>query len=163
VSTFRGRLLILGYPLLEIITIYLVAQVIGWGWTFLILLAGFPIGFAFMRNAGDATMRDMVAAADSGREVDTSRHTLAFVGGLLILVPGFWSDLVGLLLIVPLTQRLFRRRGRIWFEDRFTAVRFPGTHYPGGDVIQGSVIVTEESPTMPRHPPQVSGGDPTSG
>ena len=32
-SGFRRRLLLIGYPLLECVTIYLVAQWIGWGWT----------------------------------------------------------------------------------------------------------------------------------
>jgi UPF0716 protein FxsA len=152
--TFRGRLLILGYPLVEIVTIYLIGQAIGWLWTSLLILAGFPIGFALMRNAGDAAMRDMVEAAKANRQVDASAHTLSFVGGLLIMVPGFWSDLVGLLLTFPVTQRLFRTRVRSWFEQRFTAIHVPGARYPSGDVIQGTVISTDGSPpaTAPRPP-----------
>lgn len=165
-SSLRRRLLLFGYPLLECVTIYFVAQWIGWGWTFLLLLAGIPVGFALMRNAGDAAMRDLVAASEGGRQIDAGRHTLAFVGGLLVAIPGFWTDLLGLLLVFPPTQRLFRSRTRTWLSGQFTAVRVPGVHNPGGDVIQGDVIrstVVTETPTpndeagppFPGSPPQI--------
>ncbi|MDO8309131.1 MAG: FxsA family protein [Actinomycetota bacterium] len=136
----RSRLLLFGYPLLEVATAYAVGVLIGWGWMLLLLVAGIPVGLAVMRNAGDGAMRDAQRAASSGRPVDGSRHALAFVGGLLIMIPGFWTDLVGLLLVIPVTQRLFRSRGRAWLETRFTTVRMPGVRYPSGDVIQGTVI-----------------------
>lgn len=136
----RGRLLLFGYPLLEVATAYAVGVLIGWGWMLLLLVAGIPVGLAVMRNAGDGAMRDAQRAASLGRPVDGSRHALGFVGGLLIMIPGFWTDLVGLLLVIPVTQRLFRTRGRAWLETRFTTVRMPGVRYPSGDVIQGTVI-----------------------
>jgi len=148
--SFRSRLVVIGYPLLELVTIYLVAQLIGWGWTLLLLLAGIPAGFAIMRNAGDAAMREVVRASGAGEPVNASRHTLAFVGGLLIAIPGFWSDLLGLLLVIPFTQRLFRSRAGRWIEARFTTVRVPGVHNPGGDVIQGTVIRSDEAGPPPR-------------
>jgi UPF0716 protein FxsA len=143
--SFRSRLLLFGYPLLEVATAYLVATWIGWGWMLLLILLGFPIGFAIMRNAGDSAMRDLQDAAATGREPDSSRHALTFVGGLLFVIPGFWTDLIGLLLAVPLTQRLFRQSARTWLEGRFTTVRMPGVRYPGdGDVIQGTVIRSDD-------------------
>ena len=146
--SFRGRLLVFGYPLVEIVTAYLVAQWLGWGWMLLLLLAGFPVGFAVMRNAGDAAMADLERAARTGDQVDSGRHALGFVAGLLILVPGFWTDLAGLLLLLPPVQRLLRTRSRTWVEGRFTTIRMPGVRYPSGDVIQGTVI---------RHPEDADG------
>lgn len=159
--SFRSRLLLYGFPLLELITMYVVAQFIGWGWTFLLLLVGIPVGFAVMRNAGDAAMRDLAQAASTGQPVDPSRHTLPFIGGLLIAIPGFWTDLVGALLLVPPVQRLLHRRGRPWLEERFVAVRVPGVHNPGGDVIVGEVVRddpphTQQGPPSPGGPPQLS-------
>lgn len=160
--TFRSRLLIFGYPLLEVATIYLVAVWIGWGWTLLLLLLGIPIGFALMRNAGDAAMNDMVQSANTGQPVDSGRHGLSFVGGVLIAIPGFWSDLVGLLLVLPWTQRLFRQRARTWLSSRLTTVHMPGIRYPHeGDVIQGTVIQRDEPGpprgTGPSTPPEIQG------
>ncbi len=157
--TYRGRLLLFGYPLLEVATAYAIAVWIGWGWMLLLVLVGFPIGFAIMRNAGDAALQDAERAGRTGEEVDAGRHALTFVGGLLIMIPGFWSDLLGLLLAVPWTQRLFRSRARTWLEARATYVRMPGVHYPGGDVVQGTVIHhdpedTDGGPEGPPYPPR---------
>jgi UPF0716 protein FxsA len=149
--TFRSRLLLFGYPLLEVLTAYLVGLWLGWGWMLLLLLAGIPIGFAIMRNAADGAMVDMQRAAETGQEPDAGKHGLAFVGGLLFMIPGFWTDLLGLLLVLPPTQRLFRARTRTWLSARVTTVRMPGVHYPTGDVIQGTVI-RREPPTPPTPP-----------
>ena len=154
----RRRLLVFGYPLLEVATAYLVGVWIGWGWMLLLLLAGFPIGFAIMRNASDGAMRDLTRSAETGLPVDSGRHALTFVGGLLVLVPGFWTDLLGLLMVVPWTQRLFRRHASTWTSARFTTVRMPGVHYPSsGDVIQGTVIHHDpEPPPPPARPPELN-------
>jgi UPF0716 protein FxsA len=148
--TFRGRLLLFGYPLLEVVTAYAVGLWLGWGWMILLLLAGIPVGFAVMRNAGDAAMIDLQRAAQTGEEPDAGRHGLAFLGGLLIMIPGFWTDLAGLLLVLPPTQRLLRKRSRTWLESRVMTVRMPGVHYPGGDVIQGTVITDDTVGDDPR-------------
>lgn len=152
--SYRTRLLVFGYPLLEVATAYLVAVWIGWGWMLLLLLAGIPAGFAVMRNAGDAAMRDVQRAQAAGGTVDPGRHATAFVAGLLIAIPGFWTDLLGVLLLLPPTRRLFSRRGRAWLDSRVTTVRMPGVRYPGGDVIQGTVIRTD----VPRDEPPAPGG-----
>jgi UPF0716 protein FxsA len=154
--TFRSRLLLFGYPLLEVLTAYAVGLWLGWGWMLLLLLAGIPVGFAVMRNAGDAAMVDLQRAAQTGEEPDAGKHGLAFLGGLLIMIPGFWTDLAGLLLVLPPTQRLLRTRSRTWLSSRVMTVRMPGVHYPGGDVIQGTVIqetvIREDPPPGPRPP-----------
>lgn len=142
----RTRLLVFGYPLLEVATAYLVALWLGWGWMLLLLLAGIPAGFAVMRNAGDAAVRDLRAAQSAGLPGDPGRHATAFVAGLLIAVPGFWTDLIGLLLLLPPTRRLFSRRAQGWLDARVTTVRMPGVRYPSGDVVQGTVIRPEDPP-----------------
>ncbi|MBI1350846.1 MAG: hypothetical protein GC156_06990 [Actinomycetales bacterium] len=158
--TFRSRLLLFGYPLLEVATAYAVAVWIGWGWMLLLLLLGFPVGFAIMRNAGDAALADAQQAATTGQQPDAGRHALTFVGGVLIMIPGFWSDLVGLLLAIPVTQRLFRERARSWLTARVPTLRMPGVRYPGGDVVQGTVVHREDprddegGPSGPPTPPR---------
>jgi len=159
VSGFRRRLLIFGYPMLEFATAYLVAQLIGWGWMFLLLIAGIPAGFAVMRNAGDAALREAVRAQQAGQPITPGRHALGFVGGVLIAIPGFWTDLVGSLLVIPVTQRIFGAPLRRWLQGRFTTVRMPGIRYPGdGDVIRGSVIYPDDPPsdTEPPGRPELS-------
>lgn len=135
---FRTRLLVFGYPLAEILTLWAVASLIGWGWALLGLLAGFPIGLALMRNAGSSAA-DMMRA-DPGQAQRMAGATAGqFVAGALFFVPGYLTDLAGALLLIPgvrstLGSRLSRR-----FAERSWMSRFPGS----GDVIRGTVIVED--------------------
>lgn len=154
----RMRALLLGYPLVELITAYAVAQWIGWGWTILLLIVGFPVGFAIMRNAGQAAMVDLQRAADTGGQPDQGRHAVTMLGGVLVAVPGFWTDLIGLLLIVPPIQRLVRSRAQRWLDARMTTLRMPGVYNPqgfaGGDIVPGTVIHVEDMRDDEPDPPR---------
>ena len=160
----RRRLVVFGYPLLEILTIVGVAQLIGWGWTILILIAGIPIGFTVMSRAGRSAFASMREASRDGRipEGSAGTHALSFLAGALIAVPGLWSDLAGVLLVLAPVQHLLRRR----YGPRVTAF----TSTAGGlrppsfgtsDVIKGTVIHTDDTepnrPEQPNHPEQTDG------
>jgi UPF0716 protein FxsA len=159
--TLRMRALVLGYPLVELITAYAVAQWIGWGWTILLLIVGFPIGFAIMRNAGQAAMVDLQKAATTGGEPDQGRHAVTLFGGLLVAVPGFWTDLIGLLLILPPVQGLVRHRAQRWLDARMSTLRMPGVYTPqgfgSGDIVQGTVIHVEDLRDTDPEPPRELG------
>lgn len=155
---WRTRAALLAYPLLELVTIFLVASAIGWGWTLLLLLAGLPIGIGIMRNAGGAAMIELQAAAQPGNAtVAPGGHAVTMLAGLLIAIPGFWTDAVGLLLLVPPVKRLVRARAGTWVEARMTAMRMPGVHDPRryqGDVVEGTVIHVEDLRDGPAEPPR---------
>lgn len=153
---WRSRALVLGYPLVELITAYAIAQWIGWGWTLLLLVIGLPVGFGILRNAGSAALADVQRSASTGEPIDQGRHALTMLGGILIAVPGFWTDLIGLLLVVPPTQRLFRARAGAWATARMGTMRMPGVYDPrgfSGDVVQGTVITVEDIRDDPDRPP----------
>jgi UPF0716 protein FxsA len=155
---WRTRALLLAYPLIELITVLLVAGVIGWVWTLALLVIGLPVGLAIMRNAGGAAMADLRDAAASGHEPENqARHALTMLGGLLIAVPGFWTDLLGVLLVLPPTQRLLRSRVGSWVQPRLALIRMPGmsmTGFADGDVIRGTVIRVEDLRQEPPEPPR---------
>ena len=110
----RFRLLFFGYPLLEILAAWLVAQLLGWGWTLLLLVAGIPIGFYVMRRAGAATFASIRLAGRSGTlpAGAAGTHSLTFIAGLLIAIPGFCTDLLGLVLLLPPIKERIRLGGR---------------------------------------------------
>lgn len=146
--SFKRRLVVFGYPLLEIITIVGVAQFIGWGWTILVLIAGIPIGFAIMSRAGRSAFSSMRDASRAGRLPDgtAGTHALAFLAGALIAIPGLWTDLAGALLLVPAVQRRVSRR----YGPRVTAFTTTagGMRPPSfgtSDVIQGTVINVDDT------------------
>jgi UPF0716 protein FxsA len=108
-----GRRLRIGAGLLalaELVVYVLLAQWIGLGWTILATLATSALGAALLgRQLKDPTApRRSHARAGTlqwGRLGDVG---LIAVGGLLMLLPGFLGDLVGLLCLLPGTRRLVR-------------------------------------------------------
>ncbi len=132
--SFRRRLLVFGYPALELLTLIALVEWIGLGWVLLILVLGVPIGFALMKAAGRQGLAQLRTASASGVLPGGAAglHAIAFLGGLLIAIPGIWSKAVGLLLQLPPIQAvvLQRSEGR-WRLFRFTA---------SGDVIRGVVV-----------------------
>lgn len=100
-----------GLAVVEIVLITLVAGQIGIGWTLLLLLATAVLGGVLWRREGSralASLRDAQQHPDEvGKRVtDTA---LVFVGGLLLMAPGFISDVVGLIFLLPPTRPLARR------------------------------------------------------
>jgi len=157
------KALLVVYPVVELITIVLVARWIGWGWTLLLLVIGIPIGLGIMRNAGGAAMADLRQAASSGiPPSDQGRHATTMLAGTLIAVPGFWTDVLGLLLVVPPTRGMFRARSGGWINTRMATLRMPGVYDPrgfSGDVVQGTVIRVRdggEPDTQPETPRELT-------
>ncbi|MDA2989638.1 MAG: FxsA family protein [Actinomycetota bacterium] len=139
---FKGRLLFFGYPLAEILVLWGVASLIGWGWALLGILAGIPIGFALMRNAGAsaAGLMQANAAGDQQRAMAmASSMTGQFVAGVLIAIPGYLTDLIGLALLLPGVRGAIGRRMMSRYRSSPWMSRMPGS----GPIIQGTVIVED--------------------
>lgn len=142
---FKGRLLVFGYPLAEILALWAVASLIGWGWALLGIIAGLPIGFALMRNAGASAAGLMQANASGDQQRAStlaSSMTGQFIAGALIALPGYLTDVLGFALLLPgvrgaIGRRMMRRyRPSAWMAR---VTRMPGS----GPVIQGTVIVED--------------------
>lgn len=113
-------LALLALPFLEIAVFIKVGELIGvWPTVGLTLLGSFA-GLALMRAQGLATLaRARQAALDNQPPLDEMLDGLAILlAGALLIVPGFITDVLGLLLFVPWVRRGLRRR--IWrtFEVR---------------------------------------------
>ncbi len=149
----RTRLLVFGYPALELLTAWAVASLIGWDAVLLIVIGSVLAGILVMRAAGRAAFRTWNAAARTGTlpEGDPGRHALMFLAGLLIAIPGLWTTLTGVLLLLPPVQALLRPRFARWFgvQPGRVVVRRYGT----GDVVQGTVI-SEPDPQTPTAGPE---------
>lgn len=179
--------LLIVFPAVEIASMVVMAQWIGAAATFLWILAAFVLGAYVMRYAGRSWwsgLRDAAGAPDAAgvapapRKPDTARMAdqgLLFLAGLLIAIPGFVGDLLGLLLLLPFVRRLLRVAAAAWFMKRFTAVTGPGgtviwrrqatTRSPDrgtvrvdrvypGEIVSGDVVDPGDQPASedPRHP-----------
>ncbi|XBB68967.1 FxsA family protein [Nocardioides sp. WV_118_6] len=113
----RGRrtlaLVLLGFGLvaaLEVVVLAAVGRSIGVGWTVLLLFLDVVLGIAVIRRAGRRAVDALRTRLETGQLPDreVGDRGLVVVAGVLLAVPGFVSDLLALLLIVPFTRPLFR-------------------------------------------------------
>ncbi len=99
-------------PLAEVWFILSVsAPLLGWPITLLLLAATSFLGARLLRREGRAIWLEAVDAMRMGRvpyDQFVDGLLVAF-GAALMLAPGFISDIMGLVLLVPLTRRPFRR------------------------------------------------------
>lgn len=113
-------LVILGLPLAEIAGFVIVGREIGLAMTLLLVLLSAIAGVVLLRVQGFAVIRRVQEAtrtgSDPGREV--LGGALMFVAALLLMVPGFISDIFGLLLFVP----PFRQAIASYLRSRMTVV-----------------------------------------
>ncbi len=147
-------------PAIEIFVIVTVAHAIGFGATLLLLVAAAVLGSYVMRRAGASwwrALRGRVTTVDGvavdGQRPDgraAARAALLFLAGLLLFLPGFVSDALGLLLLLPPVRGLLQAATAAWFVRRFSAVSGPGgvriwsrpdTGGPQhGDIVRGEVV-----------------------
>lgn len=104
-------LLFLVIPLLELWVLIQVGQVIGVGWTILLLIADSLLGGWLIKREGGRAFKALSVALQQGRlpSREIADGILVLAGGILMLSPGFVLDVVGLVLVLPLTRPLARR------------------------------------------------------
>lgn len=102
--------LLLCYVVAEVVAVGAVASALGFLPTVGLLLAGAILGSWLARREGGRAFRAFMATAGSGKPAHTeiTDGLLVAFGGVLIMLPGFVSDVVGLLLLLP-SRGLFRR------------------------------------------------------
>jgi UPF0716 protein FxsA len=105
-------LLILIGLVAELASIIVVGNLLGLIPTLLLLLAGGVLGIGLIRSAGTsivAALRSPVQASSLQQSAAGKAMARAF-SGLFFLIPGFFSDLVGLLLLFPPFRRWLRSK-----------------------------------------------------
>lgn len=117
-------------PILELYVIIQVGGLIGVLPTLALLVASAILGSLLLRQQGrDAWRRFQAALAEQrfpGREV--ADGLMIAVGGALLLTPGFFTDALGLLLLIPPTRAIARRLLRGYIGRRFVLVGAAGPH-----------------------------------
>lgn len=131
-------LLFILWPLAELVAVVAVANAIGVLLTFLLLLAGVPVGVWALRSQGAAVWRRAADAIATGRP--PGRHLIAgalvVAGGTLLILPGFITDVLGIVLLLPPTRALATRLVTRNLESRLVVrtARFARRRAPGADV-----------------------------
>jgi UPF0716 protein FxsA len=119
-------------PIAELYVIIQVGEAIGIWPTLALLLADALLGSFLLKHQGRGAWRRFNEALAQrrfpGREVVDG--LLIVVGGTLLLAPGFLTDIVGLLLLIPPTRAIVRNLLRRFTVGRFTVVGMPGGGRP---------------------------------
>jgi UPF0716 protein FxsA len=98
-------------PIVEIYVIIQVGQAIGAWWTVALLIADSIAGTLLMKSQGRAAWRRFQLALAEGRMParEVLDGVLVIFGGAFLVTPGFCSDIVGALLLIPPTRAVIRR------------------------------------------------------
>ncbi|MBA1188851.1 membrane protein FxsA [Pseudomonas entomophila] len=107
-------LLFLIFPVLELFVFVRVSAAIGFFPALLLIIAGSALGIVVMRLAGLATAlraRESIQRGELPAE-DMFQGLMMALGGGLLLIPGFISDVLGVLCLLPFTRRLIARKLR---------------------------------------------------
>lgn len=168
-------LLFLVIPIIEITLFITIGGAIGVGPTILLVLLSALIGTFLMRRQG---MKALIDVQESFRDLRDPTAPLAhgamiILAGALLVTPGFFTDTLGLLLLIPAVRRwiMLQLKDRVQVTSRGFARR-PGPAGPGtGDdrtdyynydapsrpwppgsrsgAIDGDFIVEDEPPVRP--------------
>jgi UPF0716 protein FxsA len=98
-------------PLAELYVILKVGDALGWLPTLAILAADSIVGSLLLKSQGRAVWRRFNDAIAAGRlpHREVLDGVLVIFGGAFLITPGFLTDVVGLLLLLPPTRFAMRR------------------------------------------------------
>lgn len=102
---------IIAAAIAEVAVILQSGRLIGPWLTLALLVATSFLGAWLLRREGSRAWRALVEAFQSGRMPtgELADAALVLVGGVLLMLPGFLSDVVGLFFLLPVTRPLARR------------------------------------------------------
>ena len=133
-------------PIAELYVIIKVGGVIGVLPTLALLLADAVLGSMLLRHQGRAAWIRFNRALAEGRlpHKEVFDGVLVIIGGTLLLTPGFLTDILGLILLIPPTRALVRGMSARWVRRRMAM---------GG----GATIFTFGTGPRPRRRPAPGG------
>jgi UPF0716 protein FxsA len=121
-------LLFIVVPIAELFVIIQVGEAIGVLPTIALLIVDSILGAALMRSQGRLAWRRFQAALTEGRmpHREVADGALVIFGGALLLTPGFISDVLGIVLLLPPTRALARALLTRRLLPRLVVRRFGG-------------------------------------
>ena len=147
-------------PLAELYVIFKVGEAIGYPLTILILAADSIIGSLLLKSQGRAVWRRFSETMAAGRmpHREVLDGVMVIFGGAFLITPGFLTDVLGLLLLVPPTRALARRvliralggRVAIGMAGAATRRRSRGDYDVEGSATPGDEEFGPRPPRLPR-------------
>lgn len=134
-------------PILELYTLVQVGSVIGAPSTFLIVILTGVVGAWLARMEGFNTMLKVRESLNQGKMPtdELLEGMLILVAGVLLLTPGFITDCMGLVMLLPFTRRPLARWLRLQFSR---SVQMQGSGAYGKTNAAGFTYYTWHSSNM---------------
>lgn len=146
--------------IIELTVLVAVGHAIGVLATIGLLILSSLVGIALLRHEGARTLRSFVEAVRTRRPPHRELldgMLIAAAGGFIVL-PGFVSDAVGLLLLLPPVRKLIRQRMLRAASPHTPAGFAPGPVAQDGTVVEGEVEgEVSDEPHEPRQPRPAGG------
>lgn len=161
-------LLLLAFPLIEIAMFVIVGQAIGVFPTIGLVLASFVLGVVLLRTQGIGALARAQAELQAGR--DPGAHmvgaVMTVVAAILLIIPGFVTDIFALLLMIPGVRQLVwhRLRSRIAVSGSFAGFRGTSgsTRWSGNRSRDRGPVVDLDESDYSRKPDPSGKPDPNS-
>lgn len=152
-------------PLIEITLFVTIGGAIGLWATLAVVIGTAILGSWLLRRQGAMAVADVQRAFDEARDpaAPLAHRALIVVAGVLLIAPGFFTDTLGLLLLLPPVRTLLLRTAgrRVTVNAGVAGSRTePEPHrYGRGVVIDGDYVEAPE-PETHRSEPGRAGGAP---
>ena len=146
-------LIFVALPIVEIALFIVVGDAIGVLATLALVVLAAVAGVGVIRMQGANALARLQAAVDRGDDPagPIADGAVKAIAGLLLVVPGFLTDAVGLLLLVPPVRRALMRRGAAGVTVR--AASYARTRRPGSmrrpETIDADYEIIGEQPRPP--------------
>ena len=133
--------------MLEIAGFIIVGKLIGVLFTLLLIVLTTCLGIATLREEGLRSSYQHMQMMRGSRKIDPEKmpNALAIFAAFLLIIPGFITDILGLILLVPFVRKLIEaalmKRGVFISPQGFgpasNDARQPSGHIRDGDIIEG--------------------------
>ncbi len=113
-------LLFISLPLLEIYLLASLGGIIGGFQVVLLVVASFLLGIWVLRTQSQASLYNMRTELGAGRvPADMLWQSISvYIAGVLLLLPGVISDVLGLILLFPPTRNLLIQRVKAYLQKK---------------------------------------------
>jgi UPF0716 protein FxsA len=142
--------LFIALPLAELYVILKVGDAIGAVWTILLLAADSVLGSLLLRSQGRTVWGRFNTALAEGKmpHREVMDGVLVIFGGAFLITPGFITDVIGLLLLLPPTRALIRSQVVRRLGRRVTVgvTTRPGRRRPGDYDVEGTAREYDDAP-----------------
>lgn len=94
-------------PIIEVYFLIEVGGIIGAGWTILLIVLTAIVGVNLLRQQGVSTLLRANQVMSQGQipAMEMMEGLFLAVGGALLVTPGFFTDAIGFICLIPFTRR----------------------------------------------------------